>query len=130
MNKFSHLAARCDHLILIPSLALSLTGIVCLYAITRESDSSLGTGFMTFLSREVMIQSAALVIGLTAAAAILMLGYRYFIDLEKIIYILSLFLLLLVYIPGLGGCRIEDMAILTSDGFIDPITSPKQLIEL
>ena len=35
-----------------------------------------------------------------------------------------------VYIPGLGGCRIEDMAILTSDGCIDPITSPKQLIEL
>lgn len=35
-----------------------------------------------------------------------------------------------VYIPGLGGCRIEDMAIITSDGFIDPITAPKQLIEL
>lgn len=35
-----------------------------------------------------------------------------------------------VYIPGLGGCRIEDMAILTSDGCIDPVTSPKQLIEL
>lgn len=35
-----------------------------------------------------------------------------------------------VYIPGLGGCRIEDMAILTSDGYIDPITAPKQLIEL
>lgn len=35
-----------------------------------------------------------------------------------------------VYIPGLGGCRIEDMAILTSDGYINPITSPKQLIEL
>jgi len=35
-----------------------------------------------------------------------------------------------VYIPGLGGCRIEDMAILTSDGYINPITAPKQLIEL
>lgn len=35
-----------------------------------------------------------------------------------------------VYIPGLGGCRIEDMAILTSDGYIDPVTAPKQLIEL
>lgn len=35
-----------------------------------------------------------------------------------------------VYIPGLGGCRIEDMAILTDDGFIDPITSPKQFIAL
>lgn len=35
-----------------------------------------------------------------------------------------------VYIPGLGGCRIEDMAILTSDGFINPMNAPKQLIEL
>ncbi len=35
-----------------------------------------------------------------------------------------------IYISGLGGCRIEDMAILTSDGFINPIVAPKQLIEL
>lgn len=35
-----------------------------------------------------------------------------------------------VYIPGLGGCRIEDMAIITADGYINPITAPKQLIEL
>ena len=35
-----------------------------------------------------------------------------------------------VYIPGVGGCRIEDMAILTSEGYIDPVTAPKQLIEL
>ena len=35
-----------------------------------------------------------------------------------------------IYISGLGGCRIEDMAILTSDGFINPIAAPKQLIEL
>ena len=35
-----------------------------------------------------------------------------------------------IYISGLGGCRIEDMAVLTSDGSIDPIDAPKQLIEL
>ena len=35
-----------------------------------------------------------------------------------------------LYIPGLGGVRIEDMAIITADGFIDPIDAPKQLIEL
>ena len=35
-----------------------------------------------------------------------------------------------VYVPGLGGCRIEDMAILTENGFIDPNTAPKQLITL
>ena len=35
-----------------------------------------------------------------------------------------------VYISGLGGCRIEDMAILTSVGFVNPINAPKHLIEL
>ncbi|MCQ2437459.1 MAG: Xaa-Pro peptidase family protein [Clostridia bacterium] len=35
-----------------------------------------------------------------------------------------------VYIPGLGGCRIEDTIIMTEDGFIDPVTAPKELITL
>jgi len=35
-----------------------------------------------------------------------------------------------VYIPGLGGCRIEDTVIITSDGFINAMHAPKQLIEL
>ena len=35
-----------------------------------------------------------------------------------------------VYIPGLGGCRIEDMTIITGDGCIDPVTIPRELIEL
>ena len=32
-----------------------------------------------------------------------------------------------VYIKGLGGCRIEDMAIITKDGYINPITVPRTL---
>lgn len=35
-----------------------------------------------------------------------------------------------VYIPGLGGCRIEDTVIVTADGYINTMTAPKQLIEL
>ena len=35
-----------------------------------------------------------------------------------------------VYIPGLGGCRIEDTVIMTGDGFINTLTAPKELIEL
>lgn len=35
-----------------------------------------------------------------------------------------------VYIPGLGGCRIEDTVIMTSGGYINTIAAPKQLIEL
>ena len=33
-----------------------------------------------------------------------------------------------VYIPHVGGCRIEDTVILTETGFIDPYTVSKQLI--
>lgn len=35
-----------------------------------------------------------------------------------------------VYIPGLGGCRIEDTVIITADGTINTIAAPKHLIEL
>ncbi len=35
-----------------------------------------------------------------------------------------------VYIPRLGGCRIEDMVLITEEGLINPSTSPKDLIEL
>ncbi|MDO5414917.1 MAG: FtsW/RodA/SpoVE family cell cycle protein [Bacillota bacterium] len=94
MNKFSHLVKRCDHKIFASSVSLSLIGIFTLTAITYDKTP--------FLSREVIIQSAALVIGITFACVILMLGYRYFTDLEKVIYISSIMLLLLVYIPGLG----------------------------
>ena len=33
-----------------------------------------------------------------------------------------------VYVPGVGGCRIEDTVIFTEDGFENPVTTPKQLI--
>lgn len=33
-----------------------------------------------------------------------------------------------IYVPGVGGCRIEDMAILTEVGYINPITAKKTLI--
>ena len=94
MNKFTHLIRRCDHHIIIISLSLSFIGIAGLASITRNN--------ATFLSREVIIQSASLILGLAAASAILVLGCRYFIDLEKPIYILSIILLLTVYIPGIG----------------------------
>ena len=35
-----------------------------------------------------------------------------------------------VYIPGLGGCRIEDTVIITADGYINTVDAPKTLIEL
>ena len=35
-----------------------------------------------------------------------------------------------IYLPGIGGVRIEDTVIITENGYIDPVTAPKQLIEL
>ena len=35
-----------------------------------------------------------------------------------------------VYIPGLGGVRIEDMVLVTEDGYINPVTAPKELIKI
>lgn len=35
-----------------------------------------------------------------------------------------------VYIPGVGGCRIEDTVIMTSDGYVNAMHAPKHLIEL
>ena len=35
-----------------------------------------------------------------------------------------------IYIPGFGGCRIEDMAIITPNGYSNPITATRELISL
>lgn len=35
-----------------------------------------------------------------------------------------------VYLPGVGGCRIEDMGVLTENGFKNMITAPKELIRV
>ena len=35
-----------------------------------------------------------------------------------------------VYIPGVGGCRIEDTVIMTSEGAVNAMHAPKHLIEL
>jgi len=35
-----------------------------------------------------------------------------------------------LYLPGIGGCRIEDSVIVTADGYENLITAPKQLIVL
>ncbi len=94
MNKFPYLMKRCNHYILASSLILSVIGILALASITGISKA--------FLSREVLIQSVALFLGLAAAGAILITGYRFFMNLDKTIYILSIIFLITVYVPGLG----------------------------
>ena len=35
-----------------------------------------------------------------------------------------------VYLPGVGGCRIEDTVFVTEDGYFDPYTAPKTLLTI
>lgn len=95
MNKFMYLLKQCDHRLIILPVILSITGISSLASLSQHEG--------LFLSREVLIQSAALIIGVISAFIVLNLGYRYFIALDKFIYIGSLALLLSVYIPGIGA---------------------------
>jgi len=54
------------------------------------------------LTRQVKVQSIAFVIGIFVMASMLFIDYNTFGDFYKIIYGLSIAMLLLVYIPGLG----------------------------
>lgn len=94
MNNFLQILSRCSRFVMISPILLSVLGIFSLM--------SIASGQGTFPSREVFIQSAALLAGLALAAIVLTLGYRYFIDLEKFFYPAGILLLLSVYIPGLG----------------------------
>ena len=94
MNNFLQILSRCSRFVMISPILLSVLGIFSLM--------SIASGQGTFPSREVFIQSAALLAGLALAAIVLTLGYRYFIDLEKFLYPAGILLLLSVYIPGLG----------------------------
>lgn len=94
MNNFSETIMRCNRYIIAAPLLLSMAGILSISGIAYNNG--------TFPSREVFIQSAALLTGILMAAAVLKLGCRYFIALEKYIYLFSIVFLLSVYVPGLG----------------------------
>ncbi|MGC2872173.1 FtsW/RodA/SpoVE family cell cycle protein [Ihubacter sp. rT4E-8] len=93
MNNFSNLLKNIDKIIII--IAVLLAGI----SILMIGSTQIATGF---LSREVIVQIAAYFIGLIAICVMLRFNYTMFFGMEKYLYILSLVLLLLVYVPGLG----------------------------
>lgn len=87
-------------LILIVLLLVSI-GMLAIASATRVPDTFLEDG----LSREVKVQAFAFIVGLIAIAIILMLDYQFIGKLYKFIYVLSIGMLLLVYVPGLGAPR-------------------------
>ncbi len=82
-------------------VSLFVIGLMAIASATRVFDSySIGN-----LSREVKVQTFAFVIGIVLIVIILLFDYHYFEKMMWIIYGLSVAILLLVYIPGLGVIR-------------------------
>lgn len=93
MNYFSNLIKNVDKAIIIVIALLAITSVLMI------GSTQISTGFF---SRDVIVQIAAYILGTIAIFVILSYNYTMFSGLEKYLYILSLVLLLMVYIPGLG----------------------------
>jgi len=75
-------------------LTLFTIGIVM---ITSATDAHL-----VGMTREVRNQMVAFVIGITAMAVAMGMDYKLFKDFHRLVYVLSILIMLSVYIPGLG----------------------------
>ena len=93
MNNFSTIYKNVDKPI---CATVAVLGIVSILMI---GSTTISTGFF---SRSVIVQAIAYIIGAVAIYVMLRFNYSIFQDFQKQLYILSLILLFLVYIPGLG----------------------------
>lgn len=92
-NKLSPIKSA-DKLILLAVLLLGSISVLML-------ESTVYDGGLV-ISRLVIVQAAAYIIGFLILFGIQYLDYRFFLGLEKFLYISAIFFLLSVYIPGLG----------------------------
>lgn len=99
--KDNNLLKNIDFSLLLIVLVLFVIGILAITSATRVPDTFQESG----LSREVKVQTFAFIIGLVAIVIILMIDYHMVGSLWKIVYVLSIGMLLLVYVPGLGVVR-------------------------
>jgi len=93
MNNFSILSKNIDKVICI------VIGILAVISITMIGSTQIADGFWT---RTVIVQAASYVLGLIAIFIILSYNYSILEGFERILYVISLCMLLSVYIPGLG----------------------------
>lgn len=92
-----NLIKNIDFGLLIIILALFSIGLLAIASATRVFDDG--------MSRELQIQSIAFVIGLLAVIIMLLVDYNDVGNFYKFVYVFSIGLLLLVYVPGLGVIR-------------------------
>ena len=118
MNNFSNLFKNVDKALVITVGCLAVISILII------GSAHISEGPM---SREVIVQIAAYIIGTVAVLFICSYNYTMFSGFEKHLYILSLILLFLVYIPGLGIEQFSSRAWI-SLGFIT--VQPSEIVKI
>ncbi len=93
MNNFSTIYKNVDKPI------CGIVAFLGLISVLMIGSTSISTGFF---SRSVIVQIAAYILGAIAIYIMLRFNYTIFLDMQKLLYISSLILLFLVYVPGLG----------------------------
>ena len=93
MNNFSKLNKNINKPICI------VVALLALLSVTMIGSKTVSSGFVT---KSVIVQSAAFIIGTIAVIVLLNYNYTMFRGKEKMLYIASVVCLLLVYVPGLG----------------------------
>ena len=94
MNKIFAPLKSADKIILL------LVGMLGLISVLMLESTVYDDGIV--LARQVLVQAISYIIGFCVLVVIQHIDYRYFIGLEKFLYIAAIVLLLLVYMPGLG----------------------------
>lgn len=94
MNKFFAPLKSADKFILI------LVGLLGAISILMLESTVYDNGIV--LARPVLIQAVSYVLGFVLLIVIQHIDYRFFMGLEKFLYIAAVLLLIMVYVPGLG----------------------------
>ena len=94
MSDFKRLYKNIDKVLLL--LPLAFAGI----SLVMVSSTASQNGFV--MTRDVMVQGIAYILGYIIIAVLLFFDYRIFRVFDKLLYALSIAFLLSVYIPGLG----------------------------
>lgn len=85
-----------------------IPAIFAVISVIMIGSTSYDEGFV--ITRDIIVQSVAYLLGAILMLFILMLNYRHFEELERVIYIGSILFLLSVYIPGLGKEQYGSLA--------------------
>ena len=118
MNNFSNLFKNVDKALIITVGCLAVISVLII------GSASIDNGFF---SRDVIVQSAAYIIGAIGALFICSYNYTMFSGFEKHLYVLSLVLLFLVYVPGLGIEQFSSRAWINL-GFIT--VQPSEIVKI